>query len=65
MDDGNAGVSSGNIDSVMAIYADDGISMSDGMPAAKGKAAVSEAYSLSSEPGAIRFWRSPPSLLPS
>lgn len=38
------GVSSGNVDSVMAVYADDAISMSDGMPAAKGKAAVRESY---------------------
>ena len=37
-------IAAGDLDSVMSLYADDAVSMSNGAPAAKGKAAVRESY---------------------
>lgn len=51
------GVATGNIDSVMALYSDDAISMGDGTPAAKGKDAVRETYAgfLKAKPSDIKL----------
>lgn len=51
------GVATGNVDSVMAVYSDDAVSMGDGTPAATGKGAVRETYTnfLKAKPNDIKI----------
>ena len=51
------GVATGNVDSVMAVYSDDAISMGDQTPAATGRAAVRETYTnfLKAKPADIKL----------